>query len=244
MSHADFRKKAAADHTAKLAHHAGSGGTAKNDSAMVARAMREDRVEDKKMITRAIGEHEAHDHKGSGKTKLRLATGGRADDDIASSNLGRARGGRSPRRGGHKGTNVNVIVAPHPGGGAMPMPMGPPPGGPPPMMPPHPAVMPPPGGAPMGAPPPGLGAMPPRPMPGPPVGAGVPGMRRRGGRAGFARGGVVETEGKSASGPLKNAPTGAAGAGSGAGRLAEAKSLSKKDNSPPSVHGLNTGGRA
>jgi len=86
----------------------------------------------------------------------------------------RARGGRAK----HKGTNVNVIVAPQGGTGAAPPPPMPPlggPGGPPPMMPPKP---------PMGAMPPG------GPPPGMPMAMGAPGgvppgimpPRKRGGR--------------------------------------------------------------
>lgn len=103
----------------------------------------------------------------------------------------RARGGRTK----HKGTHVNVIVAPQgggAGGGAMPMPVRPvppvgmaPPGGPPgapPGMPP---------GGPPGMPP-GAGAMPPRPMP---PGMPPPGMmppRKHGGRIHKHDGGEVE----------------------------------------------------
>ena len=92
----------------------------------------------------------------------------------------RAKGGRTNAK--HKGTNVNVIVAPQGGhqAGAMPPPAA---AAPPPMMP-----RPPMAGGPPGAgvvPPPGLGA--------PGLGAPPPGLgpRRDGGRA-YARGGAVQ----------------------------------------------------
>jgi hypothetical protein len=93
---------------------------------------------------------------------------------------GRARGGRSPK---HKGTNVNVIVAPQ-GGAAHPglapaVGAGAPMASPPMVPPPHPPMMAPPG-------------MPPGGPPGPMAGAPPPGMpiRHSGGRA-YAKGGAV-----------------------------------------------------
>lgn len=147
---------------------------------------------DAKMVKSAVAQHESHDHPGTPKTKLKLATGG-----VAAARMdrpGRKKGGRTP----HKHT-TNVIIAPQGGG-------GPPPGGPP-MMPPHPPMALPPGPPPGGPPglPPGAGPggppmPPPRPPMGPPVAAGAPGgmppgmpMRAAGGRVGRARGGKVES---------------------------------------------------
>ncbi len=89
----------------------------------------------------------------------------------------RAKGGRTNK---HKGTNVNVIVAPGGGhGAAAPMPASPPAAAAPPAMPPRPPM-------PMAGPPPGGPPM-------PPPGLGAPGMgpRRHGGRA-YAHGGGVK----------------------------------------------------
>jgi hypothetical protein len=114
-----------------------------------------------------------------GSAKERLDRPGRAMRAKGGA-VNRAHGGKV---GKHKGTNVNVIVAPQ-GGAPHPGMMAPPPGvgaaGPPPMAAPPPRPMPPagmpPGGPPMagGAPPPG---MPPR---------------RSGGRA-YAKGGAVKS---------------------------------------------------
>lgn len=103
-------------------------------------------------IKRAFTEHDSQLH-GGAKTHLKFANGGAIP--------GRAAGGRldKPSRGKKNGTTVNVVVAPSPGGGAVPaMPMPPPPmagaamGAPmPPVHPPMP--MPPPGMAPAGLPP-------------------------------------------------------------------------------------------
>lgn len=93
----------------------------------------------------------------------------------------RARGGRTK----HKGTNVNVVVAPQGGGDKTPVPVPVPGGGGPPGgMPVRPPMLPPPGG---GGMPPGVGGggPPPGGMPG-----GPPMMHSRGGRA-YKSGGRV-----------------------------------------------------
>ena len=104
----------------------------------------------------------------------------------------RARGGRTGHKKGH--TNVNVIVAPHPGGGA------PPPMAAPPMpMARPPMPMPPPGA---GGPPPGAG-LPPG-LAGPP-GMPPPGLRKAGGRT-YAKGGRVgDKEDSTHAGPKDSA---------------------------------------
>lgn len=147
-SHDEFRQQAKRDHAAKVKHHAGGGAVMKGEKAL---------------IERAVAQHESHDHPGKPKTKLKLATGGVAEDR-APARLDRARGGKAKSGKGH--TNVNVIVAPpHPPG---------PPGGmmPPPGMAPHPPMPPPGAGGPPGAGlPPGL----PPGGPGLPPGAAGPG---------------------------------------------------------------------
>lgn len=154
----------------------------------------DDAAEDAKMIGKAIAEHEAHDHPGKKKTKLKFASGGGIEGSAAHRHMGkRARGG-STQKGKH--VTTNVIVAPQGGGGMHPpMPGGPMVGGPPP------GAMPP-GAAPMAAPPPRpVAPPPPRPMAppggmppgGPPPGAGMPsGVMKRGGGIKRADGGDVE----------------------------------------------------
>jgi len=174
MSHAALRKEARKQHAEKVRAYGGEVS---------------DRQQDEKMIKRAIGEHEAHDHKGEKKTKLHFASGGHVEGDEAPMRPDRQRrasGGAT--KGGHstKGTHVNVIVAPRgePSGPQRPgLGMAPPPG----MMP-HPMMPPPPPGQPMGMPP----------------GAGGGGMPPGMGAKPFKRGGGVKLEG---------------GAGGGLGRL-------------------------
>jgi hypothetical protein len=154
---------------------------------------REDAAADKKMIEKAVHEHERQDHPGKPLSRLHLAAGGPVDGDTPP-----ARGDRGSRGGKGKGAprnHIAIIVAP-PGGGAPAGAAGggnPGVAGPPPMPPPHPPMAGPPPGMPPGAggmPPPGMmpppGAMgppgmPPRPgMPGP--GMPPPMMHKRGGR--------------------------------------------------------------
>ena len=156
-----------------------------------------DEAADKKLIAKAIAQHEAHEHKGEPKTKLHLKSGGHAEGKHKAKRLDRpekrADGGRMAKK--KAGTHVNVIVGgPH--GATAPAPMltpglagmAPtmmPPAGAPPAMPPRPPMMPP-------GPPMGLGA--------PPMGGVLP-MRKCGGRMKMHGGRM------------------AAGAGSGVGRL-------------------------
>ncbi len=136
-----------------------------------------DAAEDKRMVEKAVHQHEKHEH-GGNLTKLKLKTGGAVHGEHSAARPDkRARGGPA---GGKKGTTVNVVVAHPPGAGAgmPPRPMMPPaaaavPAGPPmpgaPGMVPAPRPMPPPmpvGGAPMG------GALP---------GVRPPGVMKRGG---------------------------------------------------------------
>lgn len=58
-------------------------------------AMKSDEAQDKKMIAKAVHEHEAHDHPGKPKTKLRLKRGGNVKGKMPAERLDkRARGGR------------------------------------------------------------------------------------------------------------------------------------------------------
>jgi hypothetical protein len=72
---------------------------------------RVDEAEDKKMITKAVHEHEDHEHGGK-HTKLKLRDGGHTDGHEGKKHLAkRARGGGMKHKGG-KSTKVQVIVAP------------------------------------------------------------------------------------------------------------------------------------
>ena len=137
---------------------------------------------DKTLIKKAFQEHDAQLH-GGRKTKLKLATGGRARKEHEIE--GRDAGGRMdrPSKGkGGKGTKINILNMPGGGagaGGGKPVPVPVPSGRPamPPPMPPRPAAAAPPPG--MGGPPPGgVPGMGPAPMP-----PGAMGMRKSGGRA-------------------------------------------------------------
>lgn len=184
-SHAEMKRQGHKDQERKVTHLAHGG-----ESSM-------DVAEDKKLVAKAIREHEKHDHPGEKLTKLKLKAGGTIEGKEA-----KARHDRAPRKalasGGSakakgKSTHVNVIVAPGagaPGAGAgmAPHPMLPPGAGmAPPAPPPHPPM--PPAGGPPGAPP----GMPPRPPMAPPPG-GAPGgmppgmMRARGGRTDYDAG--------------------------------------------------------
>jgi|SRR5580658_1937133 hypothetical protein len=106
----------------------------------------------KGMVKRGIHEHEENMHRGSKETRIKLASGGEVTGDAAKS-----RGDKKGRGGkGKASTKINIIVAPHPPGGA---PAGPPAMAAPPVMarPPMPPAPPP--RPPMGAPPPGAPGM-------------------------------------------------------------------------------------
>jgi hypothetical protein len=133
-----------------------------------------DAKEDEAMIAKAIHEHEAADHPGKKKTKLKFASGGHVEGEHARGHMGkRARGGSAGKKAGHV---TNVIVAPQGGGapGGMRPPM-PAPGGQPMMAPPPRPAVPPQAAMPPAGPPPG--AMP----AGPPPGMRPPGAMKRGG---------------------------------------------------------------
>ena len=138
------------------------------------------------------------------RTKGKHHASGGSISDIEQANVdqklstqGRARGGRTK----HKGTHVNVIVAPQ-GGGAPAGPPMPPLGANPAMMPPKPPMAPPGAGAPPGMPPGG-------PMPGGPgmmpPGMGAPGGLPPGIMPPRARGGKVnQVDAKENKNPIKN----------------------------------------
>lgn len=172
-----------------------------------------DESQDRKMITKAVHEHEEHDHPGKKETKLKIKAGGKVHGMKPKERMDRrARGGEtSEHKGGKKGghTHINIMVGKPDDGGddakqqlAMQQGMqqgkqqgvklgmalgakqaG---GGGPPMgaPPPHPPMGgPPPGGMPPGGPMGAPGGMPPRPMP-PGGGAGA--------TPPFAKGGAVK----------------------------------------------------
>lgn len=122
---------------------------------------------------------------GGGKSSMDTTRGSSATKDFGDFE-GRARGGRTKHKAG---TNVNVIVAPHPPAPGM--------AGPPPMMPPpRPPMMPPPGAGgppPPGMPPGGPGGPPPPGMM--PPGARPPGMKS-GGRTVSMDAGAGSAEGR------------------------------------------------
>ena len=198
-SHSDLKRQSHKDRADKLRHLA-RGGSA-------------DAAEDKKMIEKAMREHEAHDHPGTAPTKLKLKSGGTAEGEKAKKRLDRpgkrdafAHGGAAKKHGKGKGTNVNVIVAPGAGGDRpvpVPVPVGGPPGGPVPGMA-APRPMPAPGPGPVGMPP-GAG--------GPPPGL-PPGLARKdggsvmkaGARSVLGRLEKIEAYGKKAHGDLENEP--------------------------------------
>ena len=72
-------------------------------------AMKDDEAQDKKMIAKAVHEHEANDHPGKPKTKLRLKRGGNVKGKKPSMRLDkRARGGRMAHK--HGKPSVAVVV--------------------------------------------------------------------------------------------------------------------------------------
>lgn len=79
--------------------------------------------QDKKLVEKAVHQHEAHDHKGEKKTKLKLKEGGHVKGEKTASRLDKmARGGKAKHHKGDAKTKVNVIVAPSAGAAPMPMP--------------------------------------------------------------------------------------------------------------------------
>lgn len=185
-NHAALKEQGHRDHSSKVHKLSGRHSDVTRDDAK---------------IKSAVAQHEAHDHKDSPLTKLKLSKGGGATkggmgkarlDKHGSSRRALATGGAAkPKKSGKSGNHVNVIVAPggggHPPMGGAPMAGGPPMGAKPPMPPSPPQSAPiaglggPPGGGPMG----------PKPPMGPPVGAG---MRNHGGRTGKAGGGSVSSD--------------------------------------------------
>lgn len=166
--HETAGRKRARSLIARTGHHLGKAGGHMGHS---------DYEADKRMIERAIGEHDAQMHPGK-HTKLKLATGGVADGAMAP-----GRADRAPRGKGKDAKNhIAIVIAPQGGGGQqqarpvpVPVPVPHPPMAGPPMPPPIPPRPPVPA-----APPAGLaGAMvPPGGMPMPP-----PPMRKHGGSA-------------------------------------------------------------
>ncbi len=155
-SHAELRRHGERSHARKVAEHKSAGGHAGTPAT-------------KAQVIKAVHEHERADHPGKPETPIKLKRAGRVEGKKAKRRLDRAAGGRT--KGKHKGTTVNIVVAGGRQDRPMPVPvagMGRPPMGP--------------GAAPPPAPPPGAPGMPPRPPMGPPVAAGVPGMRKHGGR--------------------------------------------------------------
>jgi hypothetical protein len=154
---------------------------------------KDDEASDRRMIGRAISEHESHDHPGKPKTKLKLSCGGYAEGGEAKMRGDhKPRGGKHSKGKGHK-TVVNVVVG-HGGGDKqpvpVPVPVGPPPGA---------------GGPPM--PPPGMGAgpMPPPDAGGPPMMGQKHGGRsfKKGGRTKRADGGAMDKVMHGLASPLK-----------------------------------------
>lgn len=137
----------------------------------------DDYAEDKKMIEKAMSEHDRQQH-GGRHTKLKLADGGVASGPESAPRADRGSRGKKSGKSGAK-THIAIMVAPQGQDRPVPVPVpvggGPPPGG----MPPRPPMPPP--GPPGGMPPPGMGGPPPGMPPGgmPP---GGPMMRKAGGR--------------------------------------------------------------
>lgn len=203
-----------------------SGGESKADTA-----------EDKRMIKRALGEHDRQLHPGK-HTRLTLRNGG-AEEGMASvrrlDRSGRADGGRSGRKkSSGKGSHVNVIVAP---GQSQPRPVpvpvpaagaGPGLGGAP-VVPPRPMMPPPAAGAP-GLGPPGM--VPPGVVRPPVPGMVGPMMRADGGRSGTEGNDAARAHavGGKRSGKAGNGSKLTAGARSGEGRLQKEKMPQEDEN--------------
>lgn len=180
-----------------------------------------DKAEDEKLIkrdvTKAVHEHEEHDHPGKEPTKIRVKRGGEVKGTAPKHRLDhRARGGKTgekekgkviinvhsgeqaaQQQGMQQGMKIGAAM----GGAKPPMPGGAPQGA----MPPHPPMAPPPGagGPPMG----GAPGMPPGGMPPKPPGA-------------LKRGGKVKLD---------------AGAGGGQGRIEKARQYGETGEKPETV---------
>lgn len=121
-----------------------------------------DELQDKKMVEAGVHQHEAHDHKGEPKTKLKLKEGGHVGGMHTLRRLDKAnRGGAMHGKGKHH-VSVNINMPPATKAVPVPVPMGGGAGPRPPMAPPPGAGGPMPGG-PMAGPPPGAGPMMPPP---------------------------------------------------------------------------------
>lgn len=151
----------------------------------------------KHLVEQGVHEHEDADHKGTKKTKLKLADGGCASGGSPMARLDRKSRAKGGRNKGHKEPKVSVNVI---NAGKQPVPVPVQGGG----MSPRP---------PMAAP----QAMPPRPMPPqgappPPMQMKPPGMMNAGGRAKKSGGGPVASKGN-------DVPHLKGGSGGGLGRL-------------------------
>ena len=101
-----------------------------------------DVAQDKKLVKKAVAEHEEHDHKGEAKTKLKLKSGGIAAGEKSEHRPDKksrmAKGGKAHH------TKINILVAPGKSDGSAPAvpsaPMAPPIGAP--QMAPRPPVVP------------------------------------------------------------------------------------------------------
>ena len=98
-------------------------------------------AKEKAIVKKAIKQHEAHEHKGQPKTKLKLKSGGVADHEKSNH---RADKPSRLAKGGKAHTKINIMVAPGKGGDNAPAaPMNLPGGNiTPPQMPPRPPVSP------------------------------------------------------------------------------------------------------
>lgn len=177
-----------------------------------------DKEADIARVKSGVRQHESHQHRGQGHTKLHLQDGGSATGPMARGRHDRPSHGGS--KGGDKAPKVNILIhsTPHPGAAAGPdaggtgqLPMPPPRPAPvvaPPPPPPRPGM---PGGMPPGMP---MGAGPGGPLPPGIAGAGMP--PRPPGMAGGGRAReTCATGGDVGSGMRKMT----AGSGSGEGRL-------------------------
>lgn len=166
--HEHHSKKRVRELLARTGHHHGLHGGHFRIGGNIAEHA--DAAQDKREIDKAvragIEQHEAHDHPGEKKTRLRLRDGGMADGMMSE---GRADKAPRGKKGGAK-NHIAIVIAPQGGGQQppqkvpVPVPVGAHPPAPPPAAPPAPPPrppMPPAGAPPMGGMPPGAGAPPP-----------------------------------------------------------------------------------